>query len=321
MGDADSDHVIVFLNGFAGHRLVAVFWHDWLKANKVGLITMDRPAAGHSTPCPVEKRVLWTQEALVAVLAKENVHQFTFMTHSNGIIYGLYFLLHLPPSLSCDKWFLSSPYIAPWHSSSLPLSVATYIPTGLTSNLGPVASGALSALSPLVAGITWSSGISSGLFKTNAASPTDSPAVAHRKATAKNHSLPPEKRLVSADFYGSALQDEVMKRIVKEKVPYLGAEALISLHKGEAKWHWPGEATGPLSAMFETAFTELKAKGVRMRVWYGDRDGLVPAKGRMFAKEVWSRVGILEGWYELRGGGHDEGLGREVVWRSVVDFV
>ncbi|GAA6043033.1 hypothetical protein JCM8097_005124 [Rhodosporidiobolus ruineniae] len=163
---------VVWLNGLGHHRLAAMLFDGLFASRGVRLITLDRPGAGRSTPCPLGVRVKTAHEALLAVLEKEGVSEFSLLSHSNGVIYALYSLLHFPPASSSSSsapspsaprilsWTLSSPYVPPWHSSHLLLSAARYIPPSLTSHLGGLATGAQRVLEPFAKSAGWSAGVS-----------------------------------------------------------------------------------------------------------------------------------------------------------------
>lgn len=140
-----------------GHRLAASFLDGICDEHDIRLISLDRPSSGGSTPVPLSHRFAWTHEALLALFGKLSITRFSILSHSNGDLYTLYTLLHLPPELTVDSWVLSSPYVPPWLSGSIPLSIARYIPAGATGSLGTLLSGVMKAES-------WSTGTASDLL-------------------------------------------------------------------------------------------------------------------------------------------------------------
>lgn len=140
---------------------------------RIRLITVDRPGAGGTTRIPLARRAEASHEALLAILAQEEITTFSLLSHSNGVLYALYTLLHLPPQMTVTGWHLSSPYVPPWHSGSKSLSIARWIPTSaIALSLGTVlpalmrAEGAVSSWS--AGGWSWSGGMSSALASASA---------------------------------------------------------------------------------------------------------------------------------------------------------
>ncbi|KAJ7027765.1 hypothetical protein C8F04DRAFT_1237915 [Mycena alexandri] len=95
--------VLIFFNGLGGHRIIAALTEGIARAHNVQLLTLDKPGAGGSflgVPIPLAARTRWMHAALLAVLAHEHIPRFAVLSHSNGLFYALYTLLHLPPPLT-----------------------------------------------------------------------------------------------------------------------------------------------------------------------------------------------------------------------------
>lgn len=141
----------------------------------VRVFTIDRPGGGRSSPVALEQRFAWSFEAFLAVLEKHNVHTLHLLSHSNGILYSLYTLLHLlgtetetttTPRNARKPVVLSytalGPYVPPWLSGHKSLTLARYIPGAATSQLGYLASLLTSAMGVF----NWSSGIAADAGRT-----------------------------------------------------------------------------------------------------------------------------------------------------------
>ncbi|GAA5905845.1 hypothetical protein JCM8208_003353 [Rhodotorula glutinis] len=316
--------VVVWLNGMGGHRLAATLEDGMFASRGVRLITLDRPSAGKSTPVPLRHRVTASFDALVAVLAAEGVSTLSLLSHSNGILYALYTLRHLPEHLSVRSWALSSPYVPPWLSGSVALSAARWIPAPLVGQLGTVAGAVQRLAGPLERGLGWSSGAvrdwggwaSLGPWSSSAAPAPARPAAAAAaeedpellpppKQLARfrrlNAQRPPHKRLFGGYYLPPGLFARGMQIAIDEGLDAMGQEAMMCLRQGGARWECPGEdeAAGGGGAgavdegrLYERAFEGvrdlLRAEGreVELSVWCGEDDAIVPEKGREYLRAL-----------------------------------
>lgn len=283
--------VLVWINGMGGHRLAACLLDGICTANGVRLITVDRPAAGKSTAVPLVDRVRLSHEALLAVLAKENVKHFSILSHSNGVIYTLYTLLNLPEGLTVPAWILSSPWVPPFLSGSTLLSIASWIPSPLTSRLGGFVSGLQRVLGPLDAGLGWSSGVvrgvtewSSGYVSMGTSTPAPAGATAATPAASSsadpateapenlpplkqrerfrrnNAKRPPHKEMFGGEYVPPGLFNEGMKIATAEGLQSMGAEAMLCLRQGDgANWGWDDiDAPKDEMKLYERGFGRLE---------------------------------------------------------------
>ncbi|KAK4696326.1 hypothetical protein P7C70_g8397, partial [Phenoliferia sp. Uapishka_3] len=351
------------VNGMGGHRLFAWSLDGIAAQNGINLITFDRPSSGGSTPVQLSHRVEWTHFALVAILhdLPNKPTTFSLLSHSNGIIYALYTLLHLPKELRVKSWHLTSPYIAPWLSGSVPLTMARWIPAKATSYVGVLVGGALKLG---LQNIGWTSGLAkattlvssgiSGLAGSGSTlSPTSAPVLSTEPDTPererarfiyRNAARPPHKRLYGRYYFSQRCVDLVQSFIVAEGTDAFGPEALLSFRIGEGgdKWGWEtGEArvgdgedaqrAKDEMMIYERGLRELAKKTqkegeppMRMQVVFGTEDGLVPEQGREYFKElVVGKLGLVDekDWREVDGAGHDEVLGLEQVVGSIFEVV
>ncbi|KAJ6599693.1 hypothetical protein DFH09DRAFT_625824 [Mycena vulgaris] len=86
------------------------------RAHRVQIITLDKPGGGSSAsavPIPLSLRTRWMHAALLAVLSHTHTPRFAVLSHSNGLFYALYTLLHLPPTLTVTSWTLTGPFVPP----------------------------------------------------------------------------------------------------------------------------------------------------------------------------------------------------------------
>ncbi|KAL8279886.1 hypothetical protein RQP46_007736 [Phenoliferia psychrophenolica] len=134
-----------------GHRLFAWSLDGIANQHHMNVVTFDRPSSGGSSACPLEHRVEWTHYAILAIIDSlpTKPTSFSISSHSNGIIYALYTLLHLPPHLDVKSWHLTSPYVAPWLSGSVPLTLARWLPPNVTAQFGLVVGTVLRTLNSL----------------------------------------------------------------------------------------------------------------------------------------------------------------------------
>jgi hypothetical protein len=135
----------------------------------------------------------------------------------------------------------------------------------------------------------------------------------------------------------TACREAIMRQAMGESRAAMGQEALLCLHGGDAA---PGGAApdsvwglGPGASDAEIllgAFTRLGERyaddALRIHVVYGAADGLVPAKGRAWLREVLGSTGLIpkldspagtDGgaarWTEVPEAGHDDVLFLEEV--------
>ncbi|KDE08690.1 hypothetical protein MVLG_01148 [Microbotryum lychnidis-dioicae p1A1 Lamole] len=290
----DELETVVWINGLGGNRFAAAFLDGLFTMYRLRLIHIDRPGAGHSTPVPLSHRVEWSTEALLSILSHEGTTpHLSLISHSNGLIYTLHLLSHLPRTYTLRHWFISSPFVIPFLSGSWSLGLASYLPAPVTGSLGTLAltfstslgwyhsargvsSGGLGGLSKWWGGVP----LTSTTVAAEAEDPTLSTEEESTQVTKKSrrhYELFVRKQndlYASADdarqnehrktfegyFFGPDLFNEVMKRAGKEGLGYMGDEALISLRKGEeARWGWPKEGEeGQDGSVYLRGFREWK---------------------------------------------------------------
>lgn len=256
---------------------------------------------------PLKDRVQWSHEALLAILSHESISEISILSHSNGIIYSLYTLLHLPrpsrtrlaPPLIIKAWFLTSPYVPPWISGSLGLTVAHHLPVNATQSLGSlfkmitVVDGTFGKVGALGG---WSTGIAKEVVGKRPSAehqiPSDPEEAPNSKAVEKvwkkrvleDAKREEGKKRLSPKYYSAECWDLGMSWVLAEQVDYMGQEALLCLRRGGGQnWGWGGEngqesgKENP-SLLYERGFLalkkKLKAEGIRldMKVMYGADD-------------------------------------------------
>ncbi|GAA5876840.1 hypothetical protein JCM3774_000788 [Rhodotorula dairenensis] len=382
-GSADSNApVVVWINGMGGHRLAACLLDGKFAATGVRLVTIDRPSAGKSTPVPLGDRVRLSHEALLAVLAAEDITRFSLLSHSNGVIYTLYTLLHLPERFAVPSWTLSSPWVPPFLSGSALLSIASWIPTPLTARLGGFVAGLQRVLGPLDAGLGWSTGVVRGMSEWSSgfvsmgthASPaaTSAAEVSSRRGQEEDAAMspssassstaiaetptPPElltpekqrerfrrnnakrpyhKQLFGGEYVPPGLFTDGMKIALAEGLDSMGQEAMLCLRQGDgANWGWfdssPDERQNNEKQLYARGFERLRSavqrsgRPLRMSVWYGTEDGLIPQRGREYLQRLLcSELGMVpdDNWHEIKGAGHDDALGLTCVIEPFLEQV
>ncbi|KAJ6509821.1 hypothetical protein DFH09DRAFT_1288643 [Mycena vulgaris] len=329
--------VLVFFNGLGGHRFIAAMIEGIARAHCVQILTLDKPGGGSSSsavPVPLTLRTRWMHAALLAVLSHTHIRRFATLSHSNGLFYALYTLLHLPPTLTATSWTLSGPFVPPSISGSAALRLAAALPAPLPNALGSL----LQIVPPFARAASWSGGLlsaSAGLLSGAGAGADDDEA---REAL-----KPPHERGYMHRHVGGACRAEIMRRGMAKNRVAMGQEALLSLHGGdtvapragageEEDSVW-GLGAGPTdAAVLQNAFARMAElypdDALRVRVVYGKADGMVPPKGRAWLRGVLEDKGLLrvgngdgEAWKEVEGAGHDDVLFLEVVVRGILGRV
>ncbi|KAJ7154493.1 hypothetical protein C8R46DRAFT_1117514 [Mycena filopes] len=310
--------VLVFFNGLGGHRLIAALTEGIAREHHVQLLTLDKPAGGRSSPTPLAARTRWMHAALLAVLAHERIPRFAALSHSNGIFYALYTLLHLPPTLTATSWALTGPFVPASISGAAGLRIAATLPAALPGALGSL----LQLVPPVARAMTWSGGFL-GAVSMATATPVGPQEREERK--------PAHKRQYMHRYVNEACRSAIMSRGMREGRVAMGQEALLCLHggapapggEGESEpnsvWGIGGGATD--ADVLRGAFARLAERypddALRMSVVYGADDGLVPAQGRTWLKGVLTTAGLLrrenDAWKEVEGAGHDDVLFLEAV--------
>ncbi|KAJ6599699.1 hypothetical protein DFH09DRAFT_1503803 [Mycena vulgaris] len=328
--------VLVFFNGLGGHRFIAAMIEGIARAHRVQILTLDKPGGGSSAsavPIPLALRTRWMYAALLAVLSHTHTRRFAAFSHSNGLFYALYTLLHLPPTLTVTSWTLTGPFVPPSISGSAALRLAAALPASLPSALGSL----LQIVPPFARAASWSGGFlsaSAGLLSSAGAGADDDEA---RK--------PAHKRGYMHRHVGGACRAEIMRRGMAESRVAMGQEALLCLHGGDAAAA-PGAAGGGAgeeedsvwglgaglidAAVLQNAFARMAElypdDALRVRVVYGKADGLVPPKGRAWLRGVLEDKGLLragdeDAWKEVEGAGHDDVLFLEEVVARILGRV
>ncbi|KAJ7912071.1 hypothetical protein B0H13DRAFT_2271727 [Mycena leptocephala] len=325
--------VLVLFNGLGGHRFVATLIEGIARSHRVQILTLDKPDGGRSSlrpgvSIPLAARTRWMHAALLAVLAYHTITRFALFSHSNGLFYALYTLLHLPPALTATTWTLTGPFVPASISGSVALRVAAVLPAPLPGVLGSL----LQVVPPIARAVSWSGGLlslSAGLL-----SPTSS--------SASTDDKPPHQRGYIDRTIGPACRAAIMRRGMAQSRVAMGQEALFSLHGGDAAPR-PGTAStgeaenepdsiwglgpGPSPAhILQNAFTRLaglypsssSSLGLQIRVVYGAADGMVPVRGRVWLKGVLEAEGLIhsedaDAWIEVPDAGHDDVLFLEEV--------
>ncbi|KAJ6530333.1 Alpha/Beta hydrolase protein [Mycena capillaripes] len=336
--------VLVFFNGLAGHRIIAALIEPIARKYDVQILTVDKPGCGSSSPVPLAQRTRWMHAALLAVLAHHNITEFAVLSHSNGLFYALYTLLHLPPHLSVTSWTLSGPFMPPSISRSTALRAAALLPNAIPNSLGTL----LQVVLPVARLAGWSGGLlaaSAGLLSSSASGGT----VAEREAR-----KPPHEREWVVALVGDTCRAAVMREGLAGAKGAVGPEALFSLHggdavpaptpDGEADCVWGLCAGASDAEILRNAFRRLARRFpphiLRIRVVYGAADGIVPKQGRLWLRGVLEDVGLIRGgaggvhrervdeeeeltgegktWTEVPGAPHDGVLFREEVTARIL---
>ncbi|KAJ7754204.1 hypothetical protein DFH07DRAFT_959901 [Mycena maculata] len=318
--------VLIFFNGLGGHRLIAALIDGIARAHRVQILTLDKPHSGGSargTPLPLAARTRWMHAALLAVLAHERITRVALLSHSNGLFYALYTLLHLPPGLTATSWTISGPFVPQRISGALGLRLAAALPAPLPNALGSL----MQVIPPVARAASWGGGVlslSAGLL---------SPAAAASTPDARERQKPAHQRGYMHRYATPRCRQEITRRMLAESRVAIGEEALFCLHGGDptsdgADSVW-GIGPGATDAdVLRGAFARLVElhpdDALRIRVVYGAADGLVPARGRAWLKGVLEALGLVreEGaWTEVPGAGHDDVLFLEEVVGKILGRV
>ncbi|KAJ7484135.1 hypothetical protein FB451DRAFT_1363728 [Mycena latifolia] len=318
--DAPSDGswpVLVFFNGLGGHRLIAAMIEGIARAHRVQILTLDKPGAGgsaHGVAIPLAARTRWMHTALLAVLAHTHIARFAVLSHSNGLFYALYTLLHLPPTLVATSWTLTGPFVPQSISGSVGLRLAAALPAPLPNALGSL----LQLVPPVARAASWSGGLlsaSAGLL---------APAAGDTDPEAREQRRPAHQRGYLHRCANAACRAAITRTGMGDARGAMGQEALLCLHgaAGAADSAWGLGAGADAAAVLRGAFARLAARcpgdALRVRVVYGAADGLVPAKGRAWLKGALEAAGLIraddgEAWTEAPEAGHDDVLFLEEV--------
>ncbi|KAJ6529326.1 hypothetical protein B0H19DRAFT_1274361 [Mycena capillaripes] len=337
--------VLVLFNGLGGHRLIAAMTEGIARSHSVQILTLDKPGAGGSSlgvSIPLATRTRWMHTALLAVLAHHSITRFAVLSHSNGLFYALYTLLHLPPTLTATSWTLSGPFVPPSISGSVALRLAAALPAPLPNALGSI----LQLVPPVARAVSWSGGLlsmSAGLL--SAASPA---ATGEDGLDERERLKPPHQRRYLHRYVGAAAREAIMQRAMDESRVAMGQEALFSLHGGDAvivagggagsggRAEGEGDSVWGLGLgatdadVLRGAFTRLAElhphDALRIHVVYGAADGMVPVKGRTWLKSVLEDVGLIRSgdeavWTEVPEAGHDDILFLEDVVGRILQRV
>ncbi|GAA5819975.1 hypothetical protein JCM10212_005634 [Sporobolomyces blumeae] len=261
--------VVVWINGMGHHRLAAANLDGICRDHGVKLVTVDRPGAGRSTRVDLGQRVETAFEMLVRVLDVERVSEFSLLTHSNGVIYGLETLVRLgqlgdeyKDRFVVRAWYMTSPWIPPSISGHVALHLATqFVPEQVTARLGTVALAFEKYVGP---SFGWSSGIvetwtgwSRGWWsgapeaKIDRSSEPDQPEPEDRRLSRLRQqrsrairialAKPRPQQTFAATYFAPSLFTHGMKMVVDEGgMAGMGDEAVVSLRQGRdgAKWGW-----------------------------------------------------------------------------------
>ncbi|KAJ7306220.1 hypothetical protein DFH08DRAFT_902410 [Mycena albidolilacea] len=343
--------VVVFFNGLGGHRLIAAMIEGIAREHAVQILTLDKPGGGLSSlapagvPLPLALRTRWMHAALLAVLSHLRITRFAALSHSNGLFYALYTLLHLPPSVTATRWTLTGPFIPASISGALGLRLAAALPASLPNALGSL----LRVVPPVASAVSWSSGLlslSAGLLSSPAAAATtDGAPPTQEQEQERQNRLPPHERGYMHRSVTTACREAIMRQAMGESRAAMGQEALLCLHGGDAA---PGGAApdsvwglGPgafdaeiLRGAFARLGEHYADDALRIHVVYGAADGLVPAKGRAWLREVLGSTGLIpeldppagtDGgaarWTEVPEAGHDDVLFLEEVVGGILGRV
>ncbi|KAJ7115074.1 hypothetical protein C8R43DRAFT_1242430 [Mycena crocata] len=296
--------ILVFFNGLGGHRLIAAMMEGIAREHHVQILTLDKPGGGgssSSTPIPLASRTRWMHTALLAVLAHHRITTFAALSHSNGLFYALYTLLHLPSSFHVTSWTLTGPFVPASISGAVALRLAAALPAPLPNALGAL----LQVVPPVAAAVSWSGGLLSAVGLRG-----------EQEQEGREGRKPPHQRGYMHRHVGAACRKEIMRRVMEESRVSMGQEALLCLHGGaratsnaaptEENSVW-GIGPGTTDAdVLRGAFARLALlypnDALRMHVVYAADDGMVPAKGRAWLKKVLEGRDWPKGVSGLEGG-------------------
>lgn len=138
-------------------------------------------------------------------------------------------------------------------------------------------------------------------------------------------------------FSGRYIPPEVFtiasKWVLAEGLESLGQEALVCLRKGDgASWGWGEAEDGSIDEhlLFERGFTALKQKldregrSLKMSVWYGEEDGLIPRQGQQYLKTLLVdqlRLVAPDDFHTIPAAGHDHILSLECMVTPLLQSV
>ncbi|KAJ6599683.1 hypothetical protein DFH09DRAFT_1503758 [Mycena vulgaris] len=324
--------VLVFFNGLGGHRLVAAMIEGIARTHRVQVLVLDKPGSGGSardTPLPLALRTRWMHAALLAVLSHTHTQRFAVTSHSNGLFYALYTLLHLPPTLTVTSWTLHGPFVPPSISGSAGLRLAAALPAPLPNAFGAL----MQLVPPLARAASWSGGLLSASAGLLSSAGMGGEMLDEEEREARK---PAHQRGYMHRHLSGACRAEIMRRAMAESRVAMGQEALFCLHGGdtvvpnvglEEDSIWGLGAAPSDAAVLDTAFARLAQlhpdNALRMRVVYGKADGMVPPQGRAWLRGVLEDKGLLragdeDAWREVEGAGHDEVLFLEEVVAGIL---
>lgn len=112
VGDPNGS-VVLCCVGMGLTRYVTSFYDEIAKANKLRIITPDRPGVGETEPMPAERStpLAWVDDVAV-ICSSLGVERFSLLAHSAGAIYALATALKMPQYIR-GKIHLLGPWIPP----------------------------------------------------------------------------------------------------------------------------------------------------------------------------------------------------------------
>lgn len=304
-------------------------------SHSVHLLALDRPSSGASTPTDLPHRVQWAHEALLAILHLSPPSKtFSILSHSNGLVYALYTLRHLPGHLRVRCWTMTSPWLPPGRSGAKVLALTSLLPSFAIRRFGGVVNVVddttdLWERAKVVVGKCCPGGHrrEAGPSLLDAAGQLgfrDEARIELEGERQRNANRRPEDVEFVWEHCSFACRYYLMWKLArKEGRKHWGEEALLALRRGKGGRAWGcGDARvegkergGAREGVYEWGFRGIEERmgesgkcPPRVRVVWGERDEMVPEKGRRYLHDVLRGL-IAEGdWVELPRKGHDEVL-------------
>ncbi len=262
--DPSQERVLLFFSPLMGSRLLHICKDALARDHRIRIINPDRPGIGGTDAAPASDRLALWRAALPELLAHLRVTRLhAVAAHSGGTVYALDFVLHHPefliPHAAAGErptvLALGAPWILPAHSGSGLLSMAECLPNFAVRQADKLAVMVTNFIAPAV-------GVSAGL----------------------SAFLMPQRVQDDGDeavkFEEKTVWPALMKKVYEEGVGGVGEDAVVFLQKadGETGWGDWGNYDALVVRLREVLARE--GKGVRVRVYYAEKDVIVGDGGK-----------------------------------------
>ncbi|CAE6522462.1 unnamed protein product [Rhizoctonia solani] len=264
------------------------------------IISLDRPGCGGTPQCSLKDRLAISSDNTRSVLEHLNVaaEKTAILTHSAGSVFTLHLLDRHPDLFPKNpRVFVTSGWVPVSVSGQMGLG---YVPSVLVSSFHYVLSAGLPIANSVGASLAFSQGIFSGV-DTEALMPPD---VIPRPAAVPGAAHPKHTLRVPKNVY-----DAILEHVTRhEPTQGISDDYLLCLGRGEGSIDpdWFTSTVNNISHAFRQ-----RAGKVYFRLWWGEKDGLIPIKGqRWYANLLKDQGDIFEvNEVQLPNAGHDDLLG------------